>query len=650
MISLELEGQQVEFDLTLDGKNVTEWQVAHEEKGKGKLRRDYRSERFTASLSASERSSGIHLLSLSVERGGEEFELGKFTARLRSPLLDLHRVWMPNLLLEAQLERVSLQWGFAYLTAANRCMPYVACLNRAGRNRASFALVDQTTETVVRGCGFDGEARHVIEMSRPIDGITLKTRKHTEQVYLNCAEGSWFDSIGDFARTHDELQGIRLPALHRDAAEPLYCTWYAHGPMADQEKIMAELDLVRDLGFRNYVIDEGWFGDGPDAWLSRGDYAPSTVKFPDMPKLVDEMHKRGMNIMLWVSPFQIGKKSTKYERMKQYLNKRDKLGEMPYFLPVMSPWVSGKASQPDVEERMELCPRTGITETYVPELLAGLLRDWKLDGLKIDFIDQVSVLPCLAEHAHIYPTVGEAMVRTMKAIDAAIRGVKPDAIIEFRLPYANVFLRPYATLYRAQDCPWDWDQNRRECAWIKSFTPGFGPLALADYISWRKDENVVNVAKAVASAVFYCVPAIAMDFRKLPESHLAIVRQWLRFYQDHKEEISRGRWQPLEFDPHTSSFAIVGSKETFIMLFKDVLGTLSPALEKSPSRLWLFNGTARSYVHTRVEPAEGAYDLVVRDIFLKEIGRSRAKANGGALPLSLPVPEGGLLECIRSGG
>ncbi|HID95639.1 MAG TPA: hypothetical protein EYP53_06245 [Candidatus Latescibacteria bacterium] len=33
-----------------------------------------------------------------------------------------------------------------------------------------------------------------------------------------------------------------------------------------------------------------------------------------------------------------------------------------------------------------------------------------------------------------------------------------------------------------------------------------------------------------------------MDFRKLPKSHLKIVKRWLGFYQAYKEEIVRGRW------------------------------------------------------------------------------------------------------------
>jgi hypothetical protein len=117
-----------------------------------------------------------------------------------------------------------------------------------------------------------------------------------------------------------------------------------------------------------------------------------------------------MNILLWVSPFQIAAKSLKYPELKGYLNKRDRLGELTYFRSVLSPWVTGTVKAPDVEDRQELCQRTGITETYVPDLVAGLIRDYHLDGLKIDFIFNGTSTSYL--HTRLEPMVGEyEMVR-----------------------------------------------------------------------------------------------------------------------------------------------------------------------------------------------------------------------------------------------
>jgi len=140
-----------------------------------------------------------------------------------------------------------------------------------------------------------------------------------------------------------------------------------------------------------------------------------------------------------------------------------------------------------------------------------------------------------------------------------------------------------------------------------------------------------------------------MDFRKLPKSHLKIVKRWLGFYQAYKEEIVRGRWQPLEFDPHTSTFAIYGNRTTFVGLFKDVLGriVLDEGSRDALTHVYLFNGTNTSYVHTRLEPMEGVYELAVFDPFVEEVGRSKVEDVNSGLSLSLTVPEGGMVEVVR---
>jgi len=410
-----------------------------------------------------------------------------------------------------------------------------------------------------------------------------------------------------------------------------------------EEKILGELSLVRSLGFRNYVIDEGWFGHRPDGWMYRGDYTPDPEKFPDFRGLIRRIKEHGLNVLLWVSPFQVGPKSSRYPELRRYLIRREKLGELPSLMAVLSPWVQAVPADKDTEERWELCPRTGFTESYVPELVSGLVKDYGLDGLKIDFLDQVSPLPCRAEHEHVYQTQGEALWKTLKAMDVAIRRVKPNAIIEFRLPYANIVLRPFASLYRSQDCPWDFDQNRRLCSWINAFTPQPGPFAEADYISWVPEERPENVAKALASAILYCVPSIGRDFKKLPEVHVELVRRWLAFYEDHREEIRSGQWRPLEFDPHCSTFVIESGDVAFIGMFKDVPGRVRLPGGRAPKQLYLFNSTSESWVHTRIEPAAGEYELTVYDHLLEKNGEDQAKLVRDGLDLDVKVPEGGLL-------
>lgn len=646
MIKRELLGSVAEFGFTLDNHRIEDWALVRE----GRDEALYRSGEFTAQLKVAHRAPKIGLLSVRVEKGGKVFALSQVHVAIRSPLRELHRIWVPHMLLEGTLDRITLGGGPSILTCANRAIAFVAGLDRYGRNRVSAGLLDQTIETEVRGGGAaDAGRNRIVEFIRPLPGLSLQRTVYEETVYLSCAEGSWFEAMADFARFEAEATRA-VPALrHPDADQPLYCTWYAHGPQVTQEKIEAEIELVRDLGFRNYIIDEGWFGQEPEPWTYRGDYTPDPARFPDFRGMIEKLHHAGLNVILWVSPFQVGKASSQYERMKPYLNWWNQFGEVPYFGVTMYPWVMGEFKGESLAERLELCPRTGITETYVPELVERLMREYEVDGLKIDFLDQLMVMPCRADHPHRYENLGEPVMKTVRAMVEAIRGVKPDAIVEFRPPYANLVLRQYATLYRAQDCPWDVDMNRRLCAWMKAFTPPPGPLVVADYLTFPPEESLTNIAKSLAALILYAVPSVAEDLRKLPSERLELLRQWLSFYGVHRHELVNGQWRPLEFDPHYSTIAIEGETETFIGFFKDTPGQVA-LTAASPERIYLINATGSSSVRTRLSGIAGDYEAVVCDPFLREIGPGQVAAMERGLEIDGEIPEGGMLCLSRKKG
>jgi alpha-galactosidase len=643
MIKKDVLGSIVQLELTLDNQRVEDWTVIRDDPKETV----YRSGEFTAQVTVTYRAPKVGLVSLRLEKGGKGFDLNQLHVTVVSPLRDLHRIWVPHMLLEGTLDRITLGGGPSILTCANRAVAFVAGLNRYGRNRVSVGLLDQTIETEVRGGGVADSGRsRVVEFVRPLPGMSLHRTVYEETVYLNCEEGSWLDAMAGFARYEEEATGTEPAPRHPDADQPLYCTWYAHGPHVTQEKIEAEIDTIRDLGFKNYIIDEGWFGREPEPWTYRGDYTPDPDRFPDFRGMIEKMHHAGLNVILWVSPLQVGKASSRYERMKPYLTWWNQFGEVPYFRVTMWPWVMGEFQEEVLAERMELCPRTGITEEYVPELVERLMRDYEIDGLKVDFLDQIMVMPCRADHPHRYESLGEPVMKTVRAMTEAIRGVRSDAIIEFRPPYANLVLRQFATLYRAQDCPWDVDMNRRLCAWMKAFTPQPGPLVVADYLTFPPEESLENIAKSLAAIVLYAVPSVAEDVRKLSPERIELLRQWLAFYRAHRHELVNGRWRPIEFDPHYSTIVIEGERETFIGLFKETPGqvTLTTA---SPERVYLINATGSSSVRTRLSRMKGIYEATVCNPFLREVRPGRVEVMECGIEIDEEIPEGGMLYLSR---
>jgi hypothetical protein len=87
--------------------------------------------------------------------------------------------------------------------------------------------------------------------------------------------------------------------------EPVYCTWLDQVGLAESTKRRAPavLDekLVRrvarfireqKLPFRTIIIDDGW-------QKARGHWEPDPAKFPDMRRLVDELHALDFKVVLW---------------------------------------------------------------------------------------------------------------------------------------------------------------------------------------------------------------------------------------------------------------------------------------------------------------------------------------------------------------
>ncbi len=129
-IRLSVSGNDLEFEFDVGEDGAPEWCLLQEGRIEGSVTSVYAWDEFRVHVAVREEAEGIHLVSVGLSKGGAGFELRQFKVTLRTPLRDMQRVWMPHMLLEGQLARVSLQWGFGYIASANRSMPFVECLDR----------------------------------------------------------------------------------------------------------------------------------------------------------------------------------------------------------------------------------------------------------------------------------------------------------------------------------------------------------------------------------------------------------------------------------------------------------------------------------------------------------------------------------------
>jgi alpha-galactosidase len=74
------------------------------------------------------------------------------------------------------------------------------------------------------------------------------------------------------------------------------------------EKLLPLIETASRLGSEYFVIDAGWYADGPGWWDTVGAWEPSTRRFPDggLRAVTDRIHAAGMRPGVWVEPEVVG--------------------------------------------------------------------------------------------------------------------------------------------------------------------------------------------------------------------------------------------------------------------------------------------------------------------------------------------------------
>ena len=83
----------------------------------------------------------------------------------------------------------------------------------------------------------------------------------------------------------------------------IYNSWYPFEFDVDEDKCLALLDKVKDIGAELFVIDDGWFGNRTTERTSLGDWHADKRRFPHGIRAVsDAAHQKGLLFGLWMEP------------------------------------------------------------------------------------------------------------------------------------------------------------------------------------------------------------------------------------------------------------------------------------------------------------------------------------------------------------
>lgn len=543
----------------------------------------------------------------------------RFSVTIPIPLADVQKIWYTQQLDGlGQHAYIGLPWGIEIPAAGHDGSLAAAVQNRHGRNRGFLALKNQTGDGSL---GFQtqyGGKSLVLTINRFARDGTFRADGIEETVYLDREDIPWNRAVMQFVEWYDRESGLsyNTPA---SCFEPVWNTWYPSLGKLSDEFVERNARACRELGFKIFIIDDGWMKAG-------GNWEPKPDVFPDFRKTIDVIHAQGLRALIWYRPF------------IHDANSPDGKESAPFRLVT-------KGTPSNL-----LCPRCREVQERAGRIAGNLMERYGLDGLKIDFLDasqaSAPLVHCEAEHVHVNDFVSDGVRESMRLMAEAIRRVKPDAIIEYRLNYANIANRLYGNCYRGQDTPSDPDLGRRHLSLIRSWCRGVAPQA--DPAFWSPVESDENVARYLATIMFYAVPTLSINFADLPVSHVSLIRSWLAFYNEHKERFRSGQFDPLSDDPSYSVARISSGGWTYIPAFLRDWPSVLTVNTPDASSIILFNGTSRPFVLTRIEGAEGAYRVTATDIMHKPKGKSALiKSRGGALNLDYPVDIGGMVIMKR---
>ena len=276
---------------------------------------------------------------------------------------------------------------------------------------------------------------------------------------------------------------------------------------------------------KTVILDDGWQCDDIErSYKSCGDWRISTRRFPDMAAHVRRAHELGLKYMVWFSMPFVGGDTDAYRRLRgKFLRK----------VPDLQAWV--------------IDPRFPECRAYLRDVYLRCLRDWDIDGFKLDFVDAFGLEgesdPMTVDGlaGRDTPSIPEAVERLLREVTAALNVEKPDLLYEFRQAYEGPVIRRYGNMVRVGDCPGSLVRNRVHIANLRLLCDG--SAVHSDMLRWHPDETPERAQRFILNSLFGTIQYSVMLREAKPEMR-AMIAKWIRFTAEHRETLLRGVFRP----------------------------------------------------------------------------------------------------------
>ena len=443
----------------------------------------------------------------------------KFKVDFRIPQLDAHHLWHSG---NVDRARLMPDWRKGYHSSLAEDMPLYSFINTSNENRLTIATgealrrVDAVMGMREEEALLQGRLTYFVEPEAPI-------AHYKTTILLDNRNVFWADAVREASEWIESQNDFKMCRVPEAAFEPLYSTWYQFHQQITDEAIEAECREAVKLGMKTIIVDDGWqTADNNRGYAYCGDWRVAPVRIKDMAAHVKRVQDIGMKYMLWYSVPFIGRYSDAWGQFEgKFLYMRNKN------VGVLDPRF------PEVRE-------------YICSTYEKALREWNLDGFKLDFIDSFKIKekdPAIAENyaGRDVKSVSEAVDMLMIEVKNRLQAINPKILIEFRQNYVGTAIRQYGNMLRARDCPGDMQCNRIRISNLR-LTSGNAAVH-ADMLEWNIAEKPEVAARHVLSAL-YGVVQYSVMLRDIPTEQKQMVTHWIAFSQKHRKTLLHSTFKP----------------------------------------------------------------------------------------------------------
>lgn len=435
------------------------------------------------------------------------------------PILDIVGRWHPLCGFDRALKA---DWNRGIKSMTAQSAPVITFFNEDGNNRYTVA-VSETKKEVIMNCGVheeDGTMCCIVELNL---GQDILDEDYEVRLLIDERNIKYYKALNE-VQTWWETEGLIDPTkVPKEAKEPMYSIWYSYHQDLKDNVIERECIVAKKLGFKTVIVDDGWQTDDTNRGYSFcGDWNIAQSKIKDMKSHVKAVHNIGMKYMLWFSVPYIGKNSNSWNDFK------DKL-------ITFSEWQSAGILDIRYKEVRE----------YLKNIYVNSVKEWGIDGLKLDFIDEFYIrndTPSPNENMD-YTCLQDALDCLLSETIVELKKINSEILIEFRQKYIGPNIRKYGNIFRVGDCPNSGIDNRVGIIDLRLLS---GNTAIhSDMVMWNKNETPENAAIQIINCLFATLQ-LSVKLEDMGYKQECMIRNYINFMEDNKELLQNSLIQAKE--------------------------------------------------------------------------------------------------------